>query len=60
MVAVSTASASDRFSRTSPRSVLWAMPSPLSLATTGKPISVAAALAAATSPATISGANGMP
>ena len=33
--AASTASASPRLSRTRPRSVLWAMPSPLSLATTG-------------------------
>ena len=55
-----TASASRMFSLTSPRSVLWAMASPLSLTTTGKPSSVAAATASSAVATRRSPATGTP
>lgn len=57
--AAPTAAASPKVSsRTRPRSVLWAMASPLSFTTTGKPSSAAAVAAESASGTIRSGANG--
>ena len=56
----STDAASVSRRRTSPRSVLWAIASPHSLATTGKPIAVAAAAASAAVVTSRSSAIGTP
>ena len=60
VAACSAAAASARPSRTRPRSVLCAMPSPLSFTATAPPNDRAASAASAGVAATISGANGTP
>ncbi len=60
VAAASTAARSPRRSLTNPRSVLWAIASPLSFATTGYPISSAASPAAAAESTNRSGAIGTP